>query len=940
MGDALDDIHRVFSQSSTPHSSQCSSPAFPDSPEPVSVPATPMSSTFSTQASSYGTPLSPSSNLQYDYPSPALPYISTSPAEQLAACSAASAAATRIIAAAGQITSIVQKPFLFMSDASMVYTIPACLRLIEHLHIVEILRDAEDERQRLLSELRIIAELHESANNALPLAHPLRLLSTHHILRETAPDTFALTRVASLLDSGKSVVNVFAKYKKYEDTSGIAAFVGLCTDEMFKSAAYLTEAFTGVQLPLAPHGNHEPLPAFNLAFNTPVPFFDGREPRKSFRLERFSQAMMGTSGWEAPGAILTAFDWLSLPRGSTIVDVGGGIGSTTMILARAFGDKQDMQFRFIVQDRPVVVGLGLAAWRAQCPEMLESGQVAFHAVYILRVVLHDWPDARARHVLLNLRLASSPETRLIIADHVLPLACKSWTLDSVLAHLEGAHGTLAPAPLLPNLGKASATPFSMDIMMHITFNGKERTLRELCALALSSGWRIARVTYSKGSHFGHLVCEPVDIPEDAFMILPEQQTSDPAVDLSFVCAEPSDDDAHEGPQTAQEIYANKLTSPLRPRPISTAILPLLPSPVLERSSSRCGTPTFGSRVFLPRPEEIPSGKSKSYGLGGRWLKARGLGVRSVVEKQKRREEGARKADEHDDHSGLYGSPQHARVWWKRAPPTSPVAEERAGDSSTPRSPLRLRRGTITTPEVPSPLQSPRIPTQNNFPAHRTTPSIQSNFQSDGSSAAPRSRRPSVASLTRKLNFSPFARRPSVVDITTQRSSDTSTSPLSTTFDTTHVQPADQERKLRHQPSSPMMQKYHSDGDREHSVRHHPSAPHLKGRSIRAEEPPPLPTTPKFVQDDGPSTGSAPPRKSNLLSSPMFGGSVSSLSTTASRQPGHSILSSAPALMRAPSTPTEPTSPKTKRQPNTPKLPRRLSIPMLRRKRSRSAERDA
>ena len=104
------------------------------------------------------------------------------------------------------------------------------------------------------------------------------------------------------------------------------------------------------------------------------------------------------------------------------------------------------------------------------------------AVYILRVVLHDWPDARARHVLLNLRLASGPETRLIIAEHVLPLACvdegvhsvkgkhqvaegEKWTLDSVLAHVEGADSTLAPAPLLPNLGKASANPYWMDIMV-------------------------------------------------------------------------------------------------------------------------------------------------------------------------------------------------------------------------------------------------------------------------------------------------------------------------------------------------------------------------------------------------------------------------------------------------------------------------------------------
>jgi hypothetical protein len=85
-------------------------------------------------------------------------------------------------------------------------------------------------------------------------------------------------------------------------------------------------------------------------------------------------------------------------------------------------------------------------------------------------------------VLLNLRLASSLETRLIIAEHVLPLACvdegvqrvkderqmaegEKWTLDSVLSHVEGADSTLAPAPLLPNLGKASANPYWMDIMV-------------------------------------------------------------------------------------------------------------------------------------------------------------------------------------------------------------------------------------------------------------------------------------------------------------------------------------------------------------------------------------------------------------------------------------------------------------------------------------------
>ena len=116
------------------------------------------------------------------------------------------------------------------------------------------------------------------------------------------------------------------------------------------------------------------------------------------------------------------------------------------------------------------------------PALSPSALNPHPAVYILRVVLHDWPDVRARHILLNLRLSSGPETRLIIAEHVLPLACvdegvlsmkdghhmaegEKWTLDSVLAHLEGADSTLAPAPLLPNLGKASANPYWMDIMV-------------------------------------------------------------------------------------------------------------------------------------------------------------------------------------------------------------------------------------------------------------------------------------------------------------------------------------------------------------------------------------------------------------------------------------------------------------------------------------------
>ena len=116
---------------------------------------------------------------------------------------------------------------------------------------------------------------------------------------------------------------------------------------------------------------------------------------------------------------------------------------------------------------------------------LEPPHLTRHpAVYLLRVVLHDWPDECARRILINLRVASNPETRLVIAEHVLPLACvdedvldragteawgrnstEEWTLNSVLANVEGAEGALVPPPLLSNLGKASATAYWMDLLV-------------------------------------------------------------------------------------------------------------------------------------------------------------------------------------------------------------------------------------------------------------------------------------------------------------------------------------------------------------------------------------------------------------------------------------------------------------------------------------------
>ncbi|PPQ94314.1 hypothetical protein CVT25_005044, partial [Psilocybe cyanescens] len=399
-----------------------------------------------------------------DFPSLDAPCNPTSLAEALTSHPTVLAATCRIVAAAGQLSATVQTPFLTLCDATMGYHLPSCMRLLEASHVVEILREAGPDG------LHVDSISEKNGVKAIKLAHILRLLATHHILRELAPDVFTLNRISSLVDSGKTVAELKAYQEdgipemKYRDTNGVAAFVGLCTDEIQKASAYMTETYYLSPSPHTRAGTEPGRAPFCFAFDTVssgTGFFGwlegevagecvdkgesraddgtddavergkggilpptlgssssssersgkrasqrktGREdPRPQlramytksssgrgaagnrtrtnssgtssagsgsgsnsnststvkngersefevdskantsaqenanrFRLERFGKAMSGTDGWEAPGAALNGFDWSSLPHGSIVVDVGGGIGSTSMLLATAF----------------------------------------------------------------------------------------------------------------------------------------------------------------------------------------------------------------------------------------------------------------------------------------------------------------------------------------------------------------------------------------------------------------------------------------------------------------------------------------------------------------------------------------------------------------------------------------------------------------------------
>lgn len=69
------------------------------------------------------------------------------------------------------------------------------------------------------------------------------------------------------------------------------------------------------------------------------------------------------------------------------------------------------------------------------------------AVYLLRLILHDWPDDKCLAILKILRNAAGPSSKLIVFEQIMTYSC-----DYSGPFADVSHPIKAPAPLLANLG--------------------------------------------------------------------------------------------------------------------------------------------------------------------------------------------------------------------------------------------------------------------------------------------------------------------------------------------------------------------------------------------------------------------------------------------------------------------------------------------------------
>ena len=175
--------------------------------------------------------------------------------------------------------------------------------------------------------------------------------------------------------------------------------------------------------------------------------------------------MTGFSSNIAP-AVAEAYDFAPF---KTVVDVGGGHGVLLSTILQAYP-----KVNGIVFDSPhVVVGAEEAIHKASLTGRCRaSGGDFFQSVpsggdvYLMKHIIHDWPDDKATTILRNCRGVKAGG-KLLLVELVLKPGNE------------------------PDMGKI------IDLEMLVVASGKERTEAEYRALLAGAGWRLTRVLPTK-----------------------------------------------------------------------------------------------------------------------------------------------------------------------------------------------------------------------------------------------------------------------------------------------------------------------------------------------------------------------------------------------------------------------------------------------------------
>ncbi len=200
-------------------------------------------------------------------------------------------------------------------------------------------------------------------------------------------------------------------------------------------------------------------PAFDQLFGKPVFDYLSEHPESA---RTFDAAMTGVHGAETQ-AMLDVYDFSGI---GTLVDIGGGNGSTISAVLRAYPT-----LRGILYDLPGVIGRAKTAIAAaglaercalQAGSFFESVPAGGDA-YMMRHIIHDWDDEKSLTILRNVR-------------RVIPASGKLLVVESVIRP-----------------GNDADFAKLLDLTMLVIPGGMERTEEQYRALYAQAGFTLKRI---------------------------------------------------------------------------------------------------------------------------------------------------------------------------------------------------------------------------------------------------------------------------------------------------------------------------------------------------------------------------------------------------------------------------------------------------------------
>ncbi|MFJ9851189.1 methyltransferase [Streptomyces sp. NPDC101150] len=310
-----------------------------------------------------------------------------------------------------------------LMDQAMGHLFSAALRTAAHYRIADHLAEGP----RTAEQLAVATDTH-----APHLRRVLRYLAARGIFREDAAGAFQLTPAARPL--------------RTDVPDSLHPAVMLSTDELFlRTSALMPEAV------------REGGAAFERLFGAPLFTHLASDPE---RRELFDSGMSALSG-PVDEAVVAAYPF---PETGTVVDVGGGRGGLLRAVLR-----RHPQLSGVLFDQPPPLARHLldgdevkGRWRTEEGDFFASVPEGGD-VYVLKHVLHDWPDEDCRGILRTCHAAMSRGSRLLVIECVLP------------------QGNA------PHFGK------TLDVAMMALLDGQERTAQEFATLLSDGGFRLTRV---------------------------------------------------------------------------------------------------------------------------------------------------------------------------------------------------------------------------------------------------------------------------------------------------------------------------------------------------------------------------------------------------------------------------------------------------------------